>query len=88
MNSEHTLTPFTKINSKWLKDLNMRRDTVQLLDENTGKTFFDINQTNVFLGQSLKIIELKARRTMVPNQTYKLLHNKGNHRQNTKQPKN
>ena len=39
----------------------MRRDTVQLLDENTGKTFFDINQTNVFLGQSLKIIELKAK---------------------------
>ena len=88
MNSEDTLTPFTKINSKWLKDLNMRRDTVQLLDENTGKTFFDINQTNVFLGQSLKIIELKAKKTMVPNQTYKLLHNKGNHRQNTKQPKN
>ena len=61
MNSEHTLTPFTKINSKWLKDLNMRHDTVQLLDENTGKTFFDINRTNVFLGQSLKIIELKAK---------------------------
>ena len=62
MNSEDTLTPFTKINSKWLKDLNMRRDTVQLLDENTGKTFLDINQTNVFLGQSLKIIELKAKK--------------------------
>ena len=61
MNSEHTLTPFTKINSKWLKDLNMRHDTVQLLDENTGKTSFDINRTNVFLGQSLKIIELKAK---------------------------
>ena len=61
MNSEHTLTAFTKINSKWLKDLNMRHDTVQLLDENTGKTFFDINRTNVFLGQSLKIIELKAK---------------------------
>ena len=61
MNSEHTLTPFTKINSKWFKDLNMRHDTVQVLDENTGKTFFDINQTNVFLGQSLKIIELKAK---------------------------
>ena len=39
----------------------MRHDTVQLLDENTGKTFFDINQTNVFLGQSLKVIELKAK---------------------------
>ena len=61
MKLEHTLTSYTKINSKWLKDLNMRHDTVQLLDENTGKTFFDINQTNVFLGQSLKIIELKAK---------------------------
>ena len=59
---EYTLLPYTKINSKWLKDLNIRHDTVKLLGENTGKTFFDINRTNVFLGQSLKSIEIKAKR--------------------------
>ena len=61
MKSEHSLTLYTKINSKWFKDLNVRHDTTQLLEETLSKTFSDINHTNVFLGQSLKIIELKAK---------------------------
>ena len=51
---EHTLTPCSKINSKWLKDLNIRQDMVKLLEENIGKTFSDINLMNIFSGQSPK----------------------------------
>ena len=61
MELEHTLTPCTKINSKWLKDLNIRQDTVKLLEENIGKTFSDINCTNVILDQSSKAMEIKTK---------------------------
>ena len=50
-----------KINSKWLKDLNIRQDTIKLLEENISKTFSDINSTNIFLGQSSKKIEIKPK---------------------------
>ena len=51
----------SQVNSKWLKALNTRQDTIKLLEENIGETFSDINHTNVFLGQSPKVTEVNAK---------------------------
>ena len=52
---------YKKINSKWLKGLNIKQDMIKLLEENIGKTFSDINLTNIFSGQSPKATEIKAK---------------------------
>ena len=61
MKLEHSLTPCTKINSKCLKDLNIRQDTIKLLGENIGERFFDINCSNIFSYQSPKAKDIKAK---------------------------
>ena len=60
MNSEYTLTSCTKINSKWLKDLNIRHDTIKL-EDSISNTFSYRNHINVFLSQSPKAIAMKPK---------------------------
>ena len=61
MKLEHSLTPNTKINSKWSNDLNVKPDTIKLLKENISRTLFDINSSNIFLDLSPRVIEIKTK---------------------------
>ena len=61
MNLEHFLTPYTKINSKWIKDLNIRPETIKLLEENTGKTLSDIHHSRILYDPPPRILEIKAK---------------------------
>ena len=59
--NQNTLSHHIQKYSKWLKDLNGRHDTIKLLEENLSKVFSDINCTNVVLGQSPKVIQIKTK---------------------------
>ena len=57
------LTPYTKINSRWIKDLNMTHDTIKVLEENIGRKISDIPHSNIFTNMSPKARDIKERIT-------------------------
>ena len=61
MKLEHFLTPYTKINLKWIKDLNVRPENVKLLEENIGKTLSDIHHSRILYDPPPRILEIKAK---------------------------
>ena len=67
MKLEHFLTLYTKINSKWIKDLNVRPETITLLEKNIGKTLADINHSKILYDPPLRIMEINTNKQMGPN---------------------
>ena len=61
MKLEHSLTPFTKINSKWIKELNVRPDTIKLLEEDIGRTFYVINHSKILFDPPPREMEIKTK---------------------------
>ena len=61
MKLEHFLTPYTKVNSKWIKNLNVRPETIKFLEENIGTSFFDINHSKILYDPPPRVMEIKTK---------------------------
>ena len=64
MKLEHFLIPYTKINSKWIKDLNIRPETIKLLKENIGRILDDINQSKLLYVSPPKVMEIQTKTSL------------------------
>ena len=61
MKLEHSVTPYTKINSKWIRDLDVRLDTIKLLEENIGRTPFDVHHSKILFDPPPRVMEIKTK---------------------------
>ena len=83
MKLDHSLTPYTNVKSKWMKYLNVRQESIKLLEENISSNFFDISHSNFFYDMSPKAKETKVKMNFWDFIKIKMfLHSKGNSQQN------
>ena len=87
MKLEHCITPYTKINSKWIKDVNVRPDTIKPLEENVGKTPYDLNHSKALLDPPPREMEVKTKINkwdLMKLKIFFFFHSEGNHKQDKK----
>ena len=84
MTLEHFLTPHTKINSKWIKDLNVIPETIKLFKEKKGRTLDDISQSKILYDPPPRVMEIKTKENKWDLIKLKNLHSKGNYKQGEK----